>query len=76
MAIFKNGDENGDGVLSLEEFTAMVKEIDPTSPQRTIIRMFNECGSENEQGDTIILPQRFVQVMKSQKYGSFISGLN
>lgn len=76
LEIFKNGDDNGDGVLSLEEFTSMVKEIDTNTPERTIVRMFNQCGSENEQGEMIILPQRFVQVMKSQKYGSFMSSLS
>lgn len=63
QGIFVEGDENGDGVLSFKEFTAIVKKVAPHFNERRVLKMFREAlmtGSDNES----IGPLAFVNVCK------------
>jgi Ca2+-binding EF-hand superfamily protein len=42
MKIFEKFDDNGDGVLTYEEFTTLVNNIEPNLNQQTISSLFNE----------------------------------
>jgi len=66
--IFKEGDTNGDGVLSLQEFSDITRVIDPYLPEREVVRMFKETMRESRGQMT---PDDFVAMMKKNKVGPF-----
>lgn len=47
MKIFKKFDDNGDGVLTFEEFETLVNNIEPNLTQHKISNLFNEVSSRN-----------------------------
>ncbi|EQC37047.1 hypothetical protein SDRG_05276 [Saprolegnia diclina VS20] len=63
--LFAQADEDGNGVLAYQEFGAMIKKFDPTCDDRTIMRIFNMCGEENDQGEHEIKPGDFATVMRT-----------
>jgi Ca2+-binding EF-hand superfamily protein len=48
--VFIDFDENGDGVLTLDEFKELIKSLEGNMPIDKIIQLFNEAldSSENE----------------------------
>ena len=61
--IFKDGDENGDGVLTFKEFVVIVSKVAPHFHERRILKMFREAltaGDDNESID----PDTFIKVCK------------
>ncbi|OQR90965.1 hypothetical protein ACHHYP_05114 [Achlya hypogyna] len=63
--LFAQADEDGNGVLTYQEFETMIKKIDQSCDDRTIMRIFNMCGEENEQGEHEIKPADFATVMRT-----------
>ncbi|OQS06797.1 hypothetical protein THRCLA_01184 [Thraustotheca clavata] len=63
--LFAQADGDGNGVLTYREFETMIKKIDPTCDDRTIMRIFNMCGEENDQGEHEIKPGDFATVMRT-----------
>ena len=59
---FTEGDENGDGVLSFQEFLTIVTKVAPRYPRRRILKMFREALQIGD-GDSIDR-QAFVTVCK------------
>jgi hypothetical protein len=41
VVLYREGDENGDGVLTLDEFTSIVHNVDPDVSVSKISRMFH-----------------------------------
>lgn len=66
--IFKSGDINGDGILDMDEWEVLVLVVDPQADPRTVRRMFKMTGEENEDGEHIITPNEFVEVMRAHRY--------
>ena len=67
-ALWQRADENGDGVLSFSEFSAMIKSYQPETLERRIKVMFRESVQlSGSSGDNKILPENFVAV--ARKYG-------
>ncbi|KAF0736368.1 hypothetical protein Ae201684P_006856 [Aphanomyces euteiches] len=56
--LFAGADEDGNGVLTYQEFETMIKKVDANCDDRTIMRIFNMCGEENDQGEHEIKPVR------------------
>ena len=50
--IYTEGDENGDGVLSFQEFLAIVTKVAPHYPRRRVLKMFREALQIGD-GDSI-----------------------
>lgn len=69
-------DENGDGVLSLKEFTAMCSRLNRDAPEESVQALFMEVQEASERIDASVgdslLPQAFVQVMHGTQ--GFIDG--
>jgi Ca2+-binding EF-hand superfamily protein len=62
--IFKEGDDNGDGVLSFKEFTSIVSRVAPHFHTRRILKMFREALQLGNDDDSIG-PDSFVTICKS-----------
>ena len=45
MKLFLENDRNGDGVLELTEFSAMIKEISSTAEDREISALYEEANA-------------------------------
>ncbi|ETV96634.1 hypothetical protein, variant [Aphanomyces invadans] len=63
--LFAEADEDGNGVLTYQEFESMIKKVDADCDDRTIMRIFNMCGEENDQGEHEIKPSDFATVMRA-----------
>ena len=61
---FIEGDDNGDGVLSFEEFDALLKRIAPTFSERRILRMFREALTSGEDDGFAIEKSVFADVCR------------
>lgn len=55
--IYTEGDDNGDGVLSFQEFLNIVTKVAPHYPQRRVLKMFREAL---QIGDGIYLMSHFL----------------
>ena len=62
---FIEGDDNGDGVLSFEEFDALLKRIAPTFSDRRILRMFREALTSGDDDGFAIEKSTFAEVCKN-----------
>ena len=67
FTLFEQADDNGDGVLTLSEFSALVHTLDPQCGARKILRMFKLCGEENSKGEHEIKKSEFAIVMRIYK---------
>ncbi len=72
IAYFEQGDLNHDHVLNFMEFEGIIKTINPTCPERQIIRMFREALSMGNDNDCIG-PNGFVEVCKKFKIVDLVS---
>jgi Ca2+-binding EF-hand superfamily protein len=50
---FISGDDNGDGVLTFQEFVGIVSKIAPHFPKRRILKMFREALMLGDDDDRI-----------------------
>lgn len=66
--LYTLADTNGDGILDIDEFKALVLMVDPTVQERTVRRLFKVTGKsvDGEAHEQSILPMDFVEVMRSQ----------
>ena len=62
---FIEGDDNGDGVLSFEEFDTLLKRIAPHFSERRILRMFREALMGGEEDGFAIEKSTFAQVCRN-----------
>ncbi|GMH48833.1 hypothetical protein TL16_g00386 [Triparma laevis f. inornata] len=62
---FIEGDDNGDGVLSFEEFDALLKRIAPTFSDRRILRMFRQALCSGPDSSFAIEKSTFADVCKN-----------
>ncbi|GAQ83720.1 hypothetical protein KFL_001590080 [Klebsormidium nitens] len=62
--LFREADENGDGVLSYPEFSGIVRRIDGTVTERAIKNMFREALLDSNSGSRI-LPASFEKVARA-----------
>ena len=69
--IFLEGAENGDGVLSFQEFMAIVSKVAPHFSERRILRMYREALSMGNDDDTIH-SEPFVHVCKKHGLVSLV----
>ena len=60
--LFTVADDNGDGVLTFEEFSNMVRRIDSTHSSQEILHLFKEALMRGT-GDAI-LPEHFAEIMQ------------
>ncbi|CAM9105500.1 unnamed protein product, partial [Hapterophycus canaliculatus] len=63
-ALFSEGDENGDGVLSFEEFTSIVARAAPHFSERRVLRMFREALTSGAEGSFAIEKDTFCNVCR------------
>ncbi|KAG5187757.1 hypothetical protein JKP88DRAFT_253882 [Tribonema minus] len=63
--LFVEGDDNGDGVLSFEEFNAIVTNVAPDFSERRILRMFREALTSGAESSFAIEKETFIQVCKA-----------
>ena len=47
QALFKRADDNGDGILSLQEFKTIVQEVEPTTSDFDIISLYDLISGED-----------------------------
>ncbi|GMH90704.1 hypothetical protein TrVE_jg5982 [Triparma verrucosa] len=62
---FIEGDDNGDGVLSFDEFDALLKRIAPSFSDRRILRMFREALCSGPDSSFAIEKSTFAAVCKN-----------
>lgn len=58
--IFKQFDDNGDGVLVLDEFEALLKSLDPSLKKKQVLNMFRETLDANDRNDDALDADAFV----------------
>ncbi|CAM9202957.1 unnamed protein product [Scytosiphon promiscuus] len=63
-ALFSEGDANGDGVLSFEEFTSIVCRAAPHFSERRVLRMFREALTSGTEGSFAIEKDTFCNVCR------------
>ena len=63
--LFIEGDDNGDGVLSFEEFNTLLQRIAPQFSDRRILRMFREALTSGKESTFAIEKSVFAVVCKS-----------
>jgi hypothetical protein len=68
-SLFDEGDINGDGCLTYDEFCDVTSHADPTLHAGVIRRMFRECTEEDDFGTELMRKERFVEV--GLKHGLF-----
>ena len=61
---FVKADVNGDSSLDFKEFLAVVKKLIPCADQRTVLRLFRSCGTQNANGEVALTAEHFSSVMK------------
>ena len=64
---FVDGDDNGDGILDIDEFTEIIKVLKPTYSSRRALRMFKRALEQGEENSSSLERQAFVQTCK--EYG-------
>lgn len=67
IRLFNLADQNGDGVLTLDEFSCIVQEIQPSS-MNIITRMFMEAVNLSNCQDDSITPEAFFRVAKAHGF--------
>mmetsp|Transcript_30758 Transcript_30758/g.27207 ORF Transcript_30758/g.27207 Transcript_30758/m.27207 type:complete len:238 (+) Transcript_30758:67-780(+) len=73
MDKFQEFDDNGDGVLTFEEFQALVNNLEPNLPRNEISELFNETLEycvEEEDSDKMT-PEAFVKTAIKYKLGGY-----
>ena len=64
---FVDGDDNGDGILDIDEFTEIIKVLKPTYSSRRALRMFKRALEQGEENSSSLERHAFVQTCK--EYG-------
>mmetsp|Transcript_3380 Transcript_3380/g.5998 ORF Transcript_3380/g.5998 Transcript_3380/m.5998 type:complete len:233 (-) Transcript_3380:248-946(-) len=67
--LFHRFDVNQDGVMTFNEWQAMVREIDPKRSNREIMQMFKQALEKSEDSDTIT-PETFVRICREHGFSS------
>ena len=47
QSLFERADDNGDGILSLQEFKAIVKEVEPTTSEFDVVSLYDLISGED-----------------------------
>ncbi|CDW83377.1 UNKNOWN [Stylonychia lemnae] len=72
--LFKEYDDNGDGVLVLDEFETLIKIIEPTIKKKKVLNLFKqtlEKFEENQNEDDALSPDAFCNMVQYNKLGGF-----
>lgn len=64
---FVDGDDNGDGILDIDEFTEIIKVLKPSYSSRRALRMFKRALEQGEENSSSLERHAFVQTCK--EYG-------
>ena len=64
---FVDGDDNGDGILDIDEFTEIIKVLRPGFSSRRALRMFKRALEQGEDNSSSLERNAFVQTCK--EYG-------
>jgi hypothetical protein len=64
---FVDGDDNGDGILDIDEFSAIIKRMAPSFSTRRALRMFKRALEKGEDNSSSLERLAFVQTCK--EYG-------
>jgi len=72
LQIFRQFDDNGDGVLELSEFDKLMKHFDPNLTPKEIAHFFNQTleMAQSENPDEMS-PDAFCEMMIEHKIGSY-----
>jgi hypothetical protein len=64
---FVDGDDNGDGILDIDEFTEIIKKLAPSFSSRRALRMFKRALESGDDNSSSLERMAFVQTCK--QYG-------
>eukprot|EP00347_Sterkiella_histriomuscorum_P023774 403333433 len=74
IEVFKEFDDNGDGVLVLDEFETLLKSLEPSISKKGALRLFKQTITkfENKQiDDDKLSPEAFCHMVQYNKLGGF-----
>ena len=69
IQIFHKFDDNGDGVLCLEEFETLLKSLEPQLQKKHVLNLFREALEKNAQVDDTLSDESFIQIVLENKLG-------
>ena len=72
LTAFVDGDDNGDGVLSVDEFEAIIKSKKPEFSSRRAVRMFKMALEKGKGNSTSIERPAFVETCKAYGMGLLV----
>ena len=73
--LFQKFDDNGDGVLVLDEFGSLVKSLEPSLKKNAIVKLFKQTLEKFESNEIVdddkLSPEAFCQMVWYNKLGNF-----
>ncbi len=71
--MFIDFDENGDGVLALDEFSELVRSLEPSLSPEKVIALFNEAldMSATEELTDKMSPESFCEMVIKHRLGGY-----
>eukprot|EP01029_Cantina_marsupialis_P030948 TRINITY_DN8651_c1_g1_i2.p1 TRINITY_DN8651_c1_g1~~TRINITY_DN8651_c1_g1_i2.p1 ORF type:complete len:234 (-),score=81.86 TRINITY_DN8651_c1_g1_i2:206-907(-) len=70
--IFRSFDDNGDGIITYDDFVCLTQKVDPQATTGQLMRMYKMCGIHNEKGEQVMTADDFVDVIRSHRFHSGI----
>ncbi len=75
IELFKQYDDNGDGVLTLEEFEVLIKSLEPGIKRKKVVNLFRQTlekfEEERDIEDDVLSPEAFCAMVQYNKLGTF-----